>query len=343
MTYRILIFGAGAIGTYVGVQLMLQGHQVVFLERQNDLEDLSRRGLKLEVGGKVTHIPHPDLIGDLDKIKSHSFDLAVIALKTYHLDDVLPQLIPIQEHLPPILSLQNGVLSEEILRAQLGKIEVIAGTVTTAVDRYLKGDVIIQRSRGIGLAGTHQLVPGLMRAFQMAGLEPQHYSSEKDLKWSKLILNLLGNASSAILNMTPAEVYSDPGLFRLEQRQVLETIKVMHRQGIRIVDLPGIPVRLLAAVFQYLPASLSKPLLSRLIGGGRGGKMPSFYVDLHSGKGKSEVSHLNGAVVEAGRRSQIPTPVNQLLSSVLSDMTSGEVSIQKYDHNSQLLLDQLSP
>jgi Ketopantoate reductase PanE/ApbA C terminal. len=77
-----------------------------------------------------------------------------------------------------------------------------------------------------------------------------------------------------------------------------ECLAVMKAQGIDVVDLPKTPVRALAFATR-LPLWLSKPLLGRAAGSGRGGKMPSFHIDLHSGRGKSEVDYLHGAVVRA--------------------------------------------
>jgi len=342
MKFRFLVFGAGAIGTYIGTSLLLQDHQVVFLEREKDLIDLRERGLKMEVEGHKYSLSASDLITDLNKLKHTSFDLAILALKTYHLKDILPDLVRLKNSMPPILCLQNGVESENILREALGKNLVIPGTVTTAVDRIQKGNIIVRKSRGIGIAGDHPLIAGLIPEFQKAGLEPVHYTQPENMKWSKLILNLLGNASSAILNMTAAEVYADPELFRMERTQILETLGIMKLLGYKTVNLPGVPVRLLAFVFKYFPRVLSQPILSGLIGGGRGEKMPSFHIDLHSGKGKSEVDHLNGAVKRAGKKLNFPTPANDLLFDILTSLTDGRESLSKYDHQPGVLLQALS-
>ena len=342
MNYKFLVFGAGAIGTYIGMSLLQNGHKVVYIEREKDLLDLRARGLKMEIGRHEYSHPAPDLITDLQSLKNTTFDLAILALKTYHLEDILPDLIELKAVLPPILSLQNGVESENILRNSIGEGLVIPGTVTTAVDRIQKGNVIVRKSRGMGIAGDHPLIPGLIHEFQKAGLKPVHYSRPEDMKWSKLILNLLGNSSSAILNMTPAEVYSDPELFRMERSQIMETLAVMKLFGFKTVNLPGVPMKLLAFVFKYFPQILSHPILSRQIGRGRGEKMPSFHIDLHSGKGKSEVEHLNGAVAKAGKKFNIPTPVNQLLFDVLTHLTENKELLKKYDHQPGVLLQELA-
>jgi 2-dehydropantoate 2-reductase len=157
------------------------------------------------------------------------------------------------------------------------------------------------------------------------------------MKWSKMLTNLPANATAAILNMTAAEVFSHPGLFRLEMQMLREALAVMKRQGIRVVDLPGTPTRLLALGIK-LPALLSRPLLAKAVGGGRGGKMPSFHIDLHSGRGRSEVEWLNGAVVRYGKKTGVPTPVNQMLTETLMGLTRGEIALAEFNRQPEKLL-----
>jgi len=211
MGFRFLIYGAGAIGTYIGGSLSLQGHQVVFLERGQDLKGLQSRGLRMDIDGTQYQIPSPSCISSLDEI-----------------------------HLPPILCLQNGVESEKILADHIGEDLVIPGTVTSAVDRKQKGDIIVRRLRGMAIADTHPISREILPIFNQAGLNLKLYARPESLKWSKLLTNLMGNASSAILNLTPAQIYSNPDLFDLELRQLRETLKVMSRMGIQPVNLPGV-------------------------------------------------------------------------------------------------------
>jgi 2-dehydropantoate 2-reductase len=158
------------------------------------------------------------------------------------------------------------------------------------------------------------------------------------MKWSKMLTNLIANATSAILDMSPAEIFANPDLYRLEIEQLRETLAVMQVKNIQVVDLPGTPVRLLAFAVRYLPLVISRPFLSKAVGGGRGGKMPSFHMDLHSGRGKSEVDYLNGAVVRAGKETGVPTPVNQLLTETLLKLTNGETALTEFAHQPEQLL-----
>jgi 2-dehydropantoate 2-reductase len=170
-----------------------------------------------------------------------------------------------------------------------------------------------------------------------AGLNTRLYPRAAGMKWSKLLTNLLGNATSAILDLAPAEIFAHTGLYRLEVEQLREALRVMKAMKIAVVDLPRTPVRLLA-LGARLPAALSRPLLARAVGGGRGGKMPSFHIDLHSGRGQSEVEHLNGAVVRHGEAAGVETPVNRVLTETLSALTRREIPLESFAGNPERLI-----
>ena len=176
-----------------------------------------------------------------------------------------------------------------------------------------------------------------MSAANIAFLNAQPFSNSLAMKWSKLLTNLISNPTSAILDMTAAQVLANARLYRLEVAMLRECLAVMEAQGIPVVDLPGTPVRALAFATR-LPPWLSRPFLARAAGGGRGGKMPSFHIDLHAGRGKSEVEFLHGAVVRAGERFGVPTPVNKVLTETLMALTRKELPLETFSHQPQALL-----
>jgi 2-dehydropantoate 2-reductase len=158
------------------------------------------------------------------------------------------------------------------------------------------------------------------------------------MKWSKLLTNLLANATSAILDLPPAEIYSHPGLYALEVRQIREALAVMRQVGASVVDLPGTPVRALAALMRSFPAWIGRPLAVRFLGRGRGNKMPSFHIDLYNGHLRSEVAYLNGAVVRFGERLGVKTPVNRLLTETLTQLAALEIPLDTFRRNPEKLL-----
>jgi len=338
-TLNILSIGAGAIGTYIGGSLALHGHKVTFVERPELVENLQSQGFRLNLQGKENHIFSPRVVGSIeDAVSTENFDIALFALKSYDTQSFLDSVSDLSSF-PPFLCLSNGIDNEPNLAAVLGNEKVIAGTVTSAIGRLGIGNVILERLRGIGIAAGHSLSSKLVQAFSEAGLNAHIFSNGIDMKWSKMLTNLIGNATSAILDIPPGNVFAHPGLYQLEISQLREALLVMHATEIKVVDLPGTPVRLLAFAVNYLPLTVSRPLLKRAVGGGRGGKMPSFHIDLHSGRGKSEVDYLNGAVVRAGEMAGILTPVNRKLRNILTSLTNGEIPLGTFQKNPNMLIE----
>lgn len=339
---RFLCFGTGAIGTYIGGSLALAGHHLVFIERPEVAEILRKNGLTLDLKDGQRTLPNPVVAERLSDALEHGpFDAAILAVKSFDTESVLESLFSEIEAVPPILSFQNGVENEPLLASALGNERVIPGTVTTAIGRRGPGSIVVERLRGIGIAATHPLSPALVAAANQAGLRASAYANPAAMKWSKLLTNLLTNASSAILDMTPAQIFANQSLYCIEARQLREALRVMAVQNIPVVDLPSTPVRMLAWIISNLPYTISRPLLARAVGAGRGAKMPSFHIDLYAGRPKSEVDYLNGAVTRYGTKFHIATPVNRVLTEVLLGLTSGEIPKEEYAHKPEKLLAQI--
>lgn len=344
---KILSFGAGAIGTYIGGSLALAGEQLVFVEQPAVADDLRQRGLRLDLiidnrrNTKQAFIIHPSsfvIAPSLeDALRYGPFDAGLFALKSYDTAAALEGMRPFAEKLPPILCLSNGVDNEPAIANALGADKVIPATVTSAIGRRGAGDIVLERLRGIGIAASHPLSDRLLASANSALLNAQAFSNAAAMKWSKMLTNLIANPASAILDMTAAQVFANPKLYQLEIEMLRECLAVMEAQHIPVVDLPGTPARALAFATR-LPMWLSKPLLARAAGGGRGGKMPSFHIDLHSGRGKSEVEFLHGAVVRAGEKFGVPTPVNKMLTETLMSLTRKEIPLDAFAHQPEKLL-----
>jgi len=336
---KTLILGTGAIGTYIGASLVLSGQPVVFLERPDTARFIRTNGLELVKNGETVTVETPVVMENLpDALSEGPYDVAVMAVKSYDTASLCDELNPYRVKLPPILCMQNGVENEELLAAALGEEKVIAGTLTSAIGKPAVGTAVLERLRGIGVADGNAVSQKIVDGFNKAGLDAQLYTNPGSMKWSKLLTNLLANASSAILDMAPEEIYSHPGLYRLEAKQIQEAVEVMRRLGHQVVDLPGTPVRLLALLMQFVPAGIGQKIAYRVLGKGRGSKMPSFHIDLYAGHNKSEVGYLNGAVVKFGEMVGVKTPVNRLLTETLLGLVEGNIPRDSYRRQPEKLL-----
>ena len=323
------------------------------LNNRMQLLRLNNRGMKLDLSryglwnsNQPIGLPSTNYYcaSSLGEALDHSpFDAVIFAIKSFDTDKALEEIKPFIRQIPPVLCLQNGVENEVKLKELLGDDKVLTGTTTSSVGRLGVGNIILERLRGVGIAtdcdpGLKPLVEKLLKAMNEANLNAVPFKRGLDMKWSKMLTNLLGNATAAILNMTPAEVFQHRKLFALEMGMLREALKVMDAQGIHAVKLPNVPVSLLAFAVRFLPGFVIRPLLVKMVGSGRGAKMPSFHIDLHSGRKRIEVDFLNGAVVRAGQKAAIPTPINRLLNETLLDLVNGKQAISDYSNNPDKLL-----
>jgi 2-dehydropantoate 2-reductase len=347
---KILIFGAGAIGTYIGGSLALAGQQVVFVEKQKMVDELREKGLRLDLTIDERRKTKDAFVIDSrafvispsieEALNYGPFDVALFALKSFDTAAAMEELKPFAEKLPPILCLSNGVENEQAIARVMGADKVIYGTVTTAIGRRGAGSIVLEKLRGVGIAAGHVLSEKLVDAFNGAYLKCRLYPEAHGMKWSKMLTNLIANPTSAILNLTAAEVFANPKLYKLEIDMLKECLAVMQAQNLEVFDLPGTPVKALAFATK-LPLWLSKPFLAKAAGSGRGGKMPSFHIDLYAGRTQSEVEYLHGAVVREGKKRGIPTPVNELLTNTLVALTNKEIPLDEFSGKPEKLLQKL--
>lgn len=228
---RFLFFGAGALGTYLGGSLALAGHAVGFTEQPAPAETIRRQGLSLGLpeGQRVVR-EVAVFTSPAQALAAQAYDLCVFALKSFDTEAALEPLAALGD-LPPVVCFQNGVDNEPAIARLLGTERVIAGTVTSAVGKPGVGCVVLERKRGVGVVAGHPLSAPLVRALNEAGLNARLYPSAGRMKWSKLLTNLLGNATSAILDLGVREVFADRRLFEVEIKALVECLEVMQALG----------------------------------------------------------------------------------------------------------------
>jgi len=329
-TGPILIYGAGAVGQFLGGTLALAGQEVVLLARPALRAALAARPLTIvtEVADsqgasvRTVVVPAVERIGELSRPPA----LVILAVKGYDTAGALPDLERLVAGGATILTVQNGVGHEETLRSALGVAAVRSGAFTISVSTPGPGRVVRHTTKGgLGFAplAGEDMAP-LLDRFRPTGLPIVAARSYRVLKWSKLLLNMLGNAQAALLDLPPAALYADPALFAIERRAFAEARAVMRAAGIGLVDLPAYQTRALAAAMA-LPGPVARRLLARRVGAGRGAKRPSLALDLRAGGGRSEVPWYNGAVVALGAARDVPTPVNAALTRLLLSATADSV------------------
>lgn len=318
---EILVFGAGAVGGYLGGKLALAGRRVTLVTRSETAEIINKDGLLITQAGEVSRAS----VHAVDSLRAAfaadpTFDLIILGMKAYDLPGAVLELAAVCPTPSRVMTTQNGIGVEDIVAGRFGMEWTLAGSVTIPISRTGPNYLVVEKEgRGVGLAPVlpGQAVDEYAGLLREAGIHAGARDDYRAMKWSKAFLNIMGNATSAILNRPPAELYRQPELFDLEMRMLREMRAVMKRLGIGIINLPGATAKPLARSLAYAPRFLLRAVFTQVIIHGRGDKMPSFHIDLMSGKGQSEVAFHNGAIATAGRGAGVPVPVNSALSDTL--------------------------
>lgn len=336
---NIAIIGAGAIGLLVAARLAEAGEQVALLARSNAAA-LAAQGIAVRDGGATRVVRNVTVFSD-PSAPPFRPELAVLCVKGYDTASVLPALQALDA--PFLLTLQNGIGNEEALASHFEPFRILSGAITTSVETNGANGIEISKHGGIGLAPVAAgPITNFAAPFQRAGFETHVFTSYQAMKWSKALLNMLGNATAAILDMPVDEVYADNRLIAIERRAFREALAVMDRRGLTPINLPRYPAAPLALAMRFAPPPLLYPLLRRTVAGGRGGKLPSLLIELRKGNPRSEGQFLYGAVAEAAARIGIATPVNAALWATLDGIATGKLRWDDYRRNPARLLAMLA-
>ena len=307
---NVYVVGRGAVGTFLGDRLQAIGVEVAYAPRE------------------------------LDAVTEFDADVAIVATKAYDTAaaiETLRRAVRFPEKCV-FVTPQNGVGNEELLAQAFGADNVVAAALTVPVDRDRDGRVNPTNEGGLAFAPVGASAFNWLTAtFASTGLNVKVVDDWRALKWSKLALNVVANASCAILNVLPNRLVHFEKIFTLEIRMIREVKAVMLAANVAAIDLPRYPVRALFGVVA-LPSTFARPLMASRVAGGRGTKPPSLLLDLRAGRPRTEIHVLNGAVAAAGRAHGIPTPVNAVYARVLDDIAHMPQLWAKYRERPETLL-----
>ncbi len=314
-----LVVGGGAVGTLIAWALARGGRDVAIVRRRHVGPPAQAELTATDPLGRSSVVTVTEVRAPADL--SGAPALIVFAVKMYDLEAAAASCAMWPEAVG--LTVGNGIGAEEIVSGVRPGAPHIAGSVTASVELREERHVARLNRGGVAVApfagSADRAVGDLATTFTAAGLRAAVLTDARAMKWSKLLTNLVANASSAVLDMSAAEIYASADGYRVERRQLREALAVMRGLGLGPVRLPGVDARLLALAVRA-PAVIAQPILTRVVGRARGGKEPSLRLHAQADAGRSEVEWLNGAVVRAARDLGRRAPVNECLARLVDEV-----------------------
>ncbi len=301
---KIAVIGAGAVGSVIGGLLSKDGEDVTLIGRKPHVDAINQNGLILEEasGESIIRVKAAE---NLD----FKPDLALLTVKT---QDVESSVKKAQSYLSgvPVVTVQNGVQSDDLVAGVLGRENVISGVITSNNEFFEPGKVWYSNPFGkiamligepFGTKGNR--LQSLSTLLNKA--VPTDISENiRGAHWTKLMWNLQ-TAIPAITGLSYQESWQYPQVRELSVKLVKEGLKVIKKAGIKTEDVPGFPLKPLETISSLLLKRMAKSL----------GKVPVLGSTLQSIRRGSttEVDYLNGEIVNLGKKMGIPTPANSLI------------------------------
>jgi len=301
---KIVIMGAGAMGSLFGGLLALSEEEVWLVDiRQEQADAIRSTGLTIEEKGKKQTIR---VNATSDAASVGKADLIIFFVKAYHTEKASSDALVLQKKSTVFLTLQNGLGNEEAICKQVDPREVILG-VTNHGATFLGPGRIRHAGRGktyVGeLDGTRtDRVTRIAQVFTKAGIETEISSNIQTLVWNKLFINVGINAVAALTGLKNGRLLDYPETLRLMEALVSEAVAVARKKGIPIEGNPFETVKAVAEATRENRCSMGQDFDNRR---------------------KTEIDAINGAVVRGAERLNMSVPYNQMITDLIKVIEKG--------------------
>jgi len=299
----VILGGGGAMGGLFGGYLARAGEDVVLIDVARDaVAAINADGLAIEEkDGTVARIQVP---ASTDPAAVGTVDLIVTFVKCYHTEAAVRAAAPVTGPHTAFLSLQNGWGNGDRIASVAGKDRVMVGLTYHSATLLQPGRV---KHPGSGITHIGELngrqskrLLETAAALRAAGFEVNVSSRILDEIWKKLALNICTLPTAALLRFFANELVRHDGTMALMKGLLDEVVAVAEAQGI--------------SLDREERWSAITGLLERAVGA-----KASMLQDVEA-KRKTEIEVINGAIVDAGHKTGIATPLNESMVWLVTAM-----------------------
>ena len=305
---KVAMIGSGAAGSVFAAYLRCGGAELYLVDRYKaHMDAIASQGLVFRCRGeeqRLTGFHTAETAAELPVM-----DIVILMVKATQTDGVMPEVMGCVGPETVLVSLQNGLGNEERLAKYLPASRILYGAGVIGTELHGPGVCEAKPEDGVQMFfGAAEKSPLTERAgrylaetFEAGGC---HASFEEDVRlllWKKAVTNCGYNAACTLTRLRVREVMEDEYGFRLMKNIWLEGCAVAKAMGIGDIW----------PLIEEDVENLRKNL---------GDYYPSMAQDAVIYRRRTEVSVLNGAIAEYGRRLGIPTPYNDAAACAISAM-----------------------
>ncbi|MEM7414615.1 MAG: ketopantoate reductase family protein [Gemmatimonadota bacterium] len=290
---RIVVIGAGGLGSYVGAVAAQAGHDVTLVARGPHRTAIEEHGLHVR-SHAGDFVVHPRCVGDASE--THGAELALVVTKTFSLDEVASQLRHLSVGGAHIVSLLNGVNAVTRLHDHgIGLEQMADGAAYMTSFRVAPGVVERKASHQrivLPSPGENAAAALMADAFGDTLVGIEHVDDIRIELWEKLAVVSPLSVLCAIGDGSMGSIRAHPYGASLQSAAIREVLDVGRSTG---VPIPASSDEEIDARLDRFPDSF----------------FPSVIHDLNEQR-RTEMPDLGGEVVRLGLKHGVPTPLHEV-------------------------------
>jgi 2-dehydropantoate 2-reductase len=304
---KILVMGSGGVGGLYGGRLARAGCDVTFVARGAHLAAMRERGLTIENAAQGdVHLPSVKVIDD--PARAGPVDFVLFSVKLWDSETAARAVKPAVGAHTAVLSLQNGVIKDDVLRREFGEKAVMGGVAYVATHVSRPGVIhqlgSIQRMVFGEYDGRRSLrAEALLAAALAGGIQAELSSDVRRAIWEKYVFLVGLSGTTAAMRRNIGVIRENPRTRAFLLDLMKETVAVGRAHG---VALPEDYAAQRLAFADTVPADMTS----------------SMHHDLERGN-PLEVDWLSGGVVKLGEQVGISTPANRAVWDILALYAEG--------------------
>jgi 2-dehydropantoate 2-reductase len=294
---KIVVLGAGGVGGYFGGRLAAAGSNVTFVARGAHLAAMRRSGLRITSPRGNAYIRDVRVVEAV--AEAGRTDLVLVGVKLWDTEAVASGLKPLAHQGTAIVSFQNGVRKDDILRQYMPAHSVVGGVCYIAASIAEPGVIHHTGTMQRLVFGEYDgaisaRLEAFLAACRKAGIDAEISDSIERMIWEKFVFLVGLSATTSLFRTTIGPIREDP-----EKRATL--LDVM-REAVAVGRAKGVG---LAAGYAENRLAFCDTLSAAT--------PSSMSVDLERGH-RLELPWLSGTVVDLGATLDVSTPVNKRIT-----------------------------
>ena len=301
------------MGSLIGGLLARAGEDVTLVARPAHAEAVRASGLRIH-----------GILGELTiEVRATSAldfrpDLILLAMKTQDVEAACRSLSPHIQGVP-VITLQNGVRSDNIAASVLPRGDIVSGIVLFNAQYLRPGEITYARGGPLVIGeafGRNGLRVRDIRTRLSRAVRTEISDDIQDAHWTKLLINNVANGLEAMCGLSVRDCLHHSGLREIGALALREGYQTIRLANIRLAPLPGVPLPVLKFI-ALGPLAIASRVLSLSMGSLR--TLSSTLQSLRRGR-PTEIEYLNGEIVRLGHQVGMATPFNSKIVDVVREV-----------------------